>query len=51
MNDSKSMPRRSAAALTLVARSLKISWVFVSRKCVMSPPIMTVEEYPEKKSR
>ncbi len=50
MKDSRSVPRRSAAAFTLVDLSLKMSPAFVSRKCRTSPPMMTVDAYPETKS-
>ena len=50
MNVSRSIPRRSAAAFTLAALVLKMSCDFVSRKCGTSPPMMTVEAYPETKS-
>jgi hypothetical protein len=50
MKVSRSIPSLSAAALTRNALALKISSAFLSRKCPMSPPMMTVDEYPERKS-
>ena len=50
MKVSKSIPSLSAAALTRKALLLKMSSAFLSRKCPISPPIMTVEAYPARKS-